>query len=114
MSVFEDDEGAVQFAVIPITKSNSKHIDVGHHVFRELTGKRYIGHPRAVRFSTCGFVDLANIQVSFNFQSNYDMTVFVFVFQGGGLVGKAGTLTSICNRMDITAWETCFNPIQFH
>ena len=43
MSVFEDDEGAVQFAVIPITKSNLKHIDVGHHVFRELTGRRYIG-----------------------------------------------------------------------
>ena len=57
MSVFEDDEGAVQFAVIPITKSNSKHIDVGHHVFRELTGRRYIGGLRAVRFATFGSAD---------------------------------------------------------
>ena len=57
MSVFEDDEGAVQFAVIPITKSNSKHIDVGHHVFRELTGRRYISGLRAVRFATFGFAD---------------------------------------------------------
>ena len=55
--VFEDDEGAVQLAIIPITKSNSKHIDVGHHVFRELTGRRRIGDPCDVRFSTCGFVD---------------------------------------------------------
>ena len=57
MWVFEDDEGAVQLAIIPITKSNSKRIDVGHHVFRELTGRRRIGDPCDVRFSTCGFVD---------------------------------------------------------
>ena len=50
---------------------------------------RYIGHPRAVRFSTCGFVDKANIQESFNFQTNYDVMVFVFVFHGGGL-GRKG------------------------
>ena len=35
VSVFEDDEGAVQFAIIPITKFNSKHIDVRHHLFRK-------------------------------------------------------------------------------
>ena len=57
MSVFEDDEGAVKLDVIPITKSNSKHIDVRHHFFRHLTGRRYIGDLRAVRFSTYGFVD---------------------------------------------------------
>ena len=57
MSVFEDDEGAVKLAVILITKSNSKHIDVRHHFFRHLTGRRYIGDLRAVRFSTYGFVD---------------------------------------------------------
>ena len=57
MSVFEDDMGAVKLAVICITKSNSKHIDVRHHFFRQLTGRRYIGDLRAVRFPTCGFVD---------------------------------------------------------
>ena len=51
MSVVEDDGGAVELAVIPITKSNSKHIDVRHHFFRHLTGRRYIGDLRAVRFS---------------------------------------------------------------
>ena len=57
VSVFEDDGGAVKLAVISITKSNSKHIDVRHHFFRQLTGRRYIGDLRAVRFPTCGFVD---------------------------------------------------------
>ena len=59
MPVNEDDESAVQLAIIPITKSNSKHIDVRHHFFRELAGTSCIGDPRAVRFSTCGFVDLS-------------------------------------------------------
>ena len=54
VSVLEDDEG--QLAIIPITKSNSKHIDLRHQVTRELTGRRYIGDPRAGRFSTCEFV----------------------------------------------------------
>ena len=57
MPVYEDGESAVQLAIIPITKSNSKYIDLRHHFFRELAGTSYIGDPRAVRFSTCGFVD---------------------------------------------------------
>ena len=59
MPVNEDDESAVQLAIILITKSNSKHIDLRHHFFRELPGTSCIGDPRAVRFSTCGFVELS-------------------------------------------------------
>ena len=80
MSVFEDHEGAMQLALIPITKSNSKHIDLRHHVFRELTGRRYIGNLRAVRFATFGFVDEASIQETFKFQRNYDMIVLCLCF----------------------------------
>ena len=38
--VFEDNEGAVQLAKNPITNSNSKHIDVRHHVLRDLVRRR--------------------------------------------------------------------------
>ena len=40
--VFEDNQGAVQFAQNPITNSNSKHIDVRHHFLRELVRQRDI------------------------------------------------------------------------
>ena len=33
--VFEDNKGAIQMAVDPVTNSNSKHIDVCHHFLRE-------------------------------------------------------------------------------
>ena len=35
-SIFEDNQGAVQLAQNPVSNSNSKHIDVRHHVLREL------------------------------------------------------------------------------
>ena len=34
IQVFEDNKGATQMAVNPVTNSNSKHIDVRHHVLR--------------------------------------------------------------------------------
>ena len=40
--VFEDNQGAVQLAQNPITNSNSEHIDVRHHFFRELVGRKEI------------------------------------------------------------------------
>ena len=40
--VFEDNQGAVQLAQIPITNSNSKRIDVRHHFLRELVRQRDI------------------------------------------------------------------------
>lgn len=35
--VFEDNQGAIQLAKNPITNSNSKHIDVRHHLLSERT-----------------------------------------------------------------------------
>ena len=35
IQVFEDNKGATQLAVNPVTNSNSKHIDVRHHFLRE-------------------------------------------------------------------------------
>ena len=35
-SIFEDNQGAVQLSQNPVSNSNSKHIDVRHHVLREL------------------------------------------------------------------------------
>ena len=35
-SIFEDNQGAVQPSQNPVSISNSKHIDVRHHVLREL------------------------------------------------------------------------------
>ena len=34
--VFEDSQGALQLSKIPVSNSNSKHIDVCHHFLREL------------------------------------------------------------------------------
>ena len=34
--IFEDNQGAVQLSQNPVSNSNSKHIDVRHHVLREL------------------------------------------------------------------------------
>ena len=34
--IFEDNQGAVQLSQNPVSNSNSKHIDVRHHFFREL------------------------------------------------------------------------------
>ena len=38
----EDNEGAIQIAKLPISNSNSKHIDVRHHFLRELVEKEEI------------------------------------------------------------------------
>ena len=35
-SIFEENQGAVQLSQNPVSNSNSKHIDVRHHVLREL------------------------------------------------------------------------------
>ena len=35
-SVFEDNQGTLQFSKNPVSNSNSKHIDVRHHFLREL------------------------------------------------------------------------------
>ena len=35
IQVFEDNKGAIQMAVDPVTNPNSKHIDVRHHFLRE-------------------------------------------------------------------------------
>ena len=40
--VLEDNEGAVQVAQNPITKSNPKHIDVRYYFRRELIGRKGI------------------------------------------------------------------------
>ena len=34
--IFEDNQGAVQLSQNSVSNSNSKHIDVRHHFFREL------------------------------------------------------------------------------
>lgn len=36
VTVFEDNQGALQLAQNPVTNSNSKHIDIRHHFLREL------------------------------------------------------------------------------
>ncbi|CAB1106855.1 unnamed protein product [Ectocarpus sp. CCAP 1310/34] len=40
ISVFEDNQGAIQIAYDPITNSNSKHIDARHHLIRELLERK--------------------------------------------------------------------------
>ncbi|CAB1106471.1 unnamed protein product [Ectocarpus sp. CCAP 1310/34] len=40
--VFEDNQGAIQIAHTLITNSNSKHIDVRHHIIRELVERKEI------------------------------------------------------------------------
>ena len=40
--VFEDNQGAVQFAQNPVSNSNSKHIDVRHHFLRERFRQREV------------------------------------------------------------------------
>ena len=40
--VFEDNESAVQLTQNPISNSTSIHIDVRHHVLRELAGRKEI------------------------------------------------------------------------
>ncbi|CAB1099242.1 unnamed protein product [Ectocarpus sp. CCAP 1310/34] len=40
--VFEDNQAAIQLAQVPISNSNSKHIDVRHHIIRELAGRKEI------------------------------------------------------------------------
>ena len=49
--VFEDNEGAVQLAKNPITNSNSKHIDVRHHLLRDLVRRKGI----SIIHVTCSF-----------------------------------------------------------
>ena len=41
-SIFEDNQGAVQFAQNPVMNSNSKHVDVRHYFFRDLVCQRDI------------------------------------------------------------------------
>lgn len=40
VTVFEDNQGAVELAQIPVTNSNSKHMDVRHHFLREIILQR--------------------------------------------------------------------------
>ncbi|CAB1100735.1 unnamed protein product [Ectocarpus sp. CCAP 1310/34] len=40
--VFEDNQGAIQLAQNPISNSNSKHIDVGHHFLRGLVERKEV------------------------------------------------------------------------
>lgn len=42
ISLFEDNQGAIQLAQNPITNSNSKHIDVRHHCIRDLVKRNEI------------------------------------------------------------------------
>ena len=66
LSVFRDNQGAVQLAQNPVTNSNSKYIDVCHHILRELVRQR----------------DTKVVQVSSQFQhadilaKAYDLFVF--------------------------------------
>ena len=47
-SIFEDNQGAGQLSQNPVSNSNSKHIDVRHHVLRELVrqGDVSVSHKR--------------------------------------------------------------------
>ena len=42
ISVFEDNQGAIQLAKHPISESNSKHIDVRHHLLRKRVEEKEI------------------------------------------------------------------------
>ena len=42
IAMYEDNEGAIQIAKHPISNSNSKHIDVRHHLLRELVERKEI------------------------------------------------------------------------
>ena len=42
ITMYEENEGAIQIAKHPISNSNSKHIDVRHHFLRELVKRKEV------------------------------------------------------------------------
>ena len=74
--VLEDNEGAVQLTQNPTTNSNSKHIDLRHHVLRELAGRKEISVTHVPSgFQHADFLTKAISKESFEFHRNISMNI---------------------------------------
>lgn len=76
IQVFEDNKGAIQIAVNPVTNSNSKHIDVRHHFLRELVekGEFEITHVRS-EYEHADFLTKPLPKDAFRFHRNFIMNM---------------------------------------
>ena len=75
--VFEHNQGAVQLAQNRIINSNSKHIDVRHHVIKELVGRKEVSiiHVSSL-FQHADFLTKAVWQESFEFHRSLAMNLW--------------------------------------
>ena len=70
--VFEDNEGAIQFARSLIANSNSKHIDVRHHFIRDLVARKEISIIHvASEYKHADFLTKAVSKGSFELHSDF-------------------------------------------
>ena len=76
IQVFEDNNGAIQMGVNPITNSNSKHIDVRHHFLRELveSGEFQISHVKS-ELQHADFLTKPLSKDAFRFHRNFVMNM---------------------------------------
>jgi len=76
IQVFEDNNGAIQLAVNPVTNSNSKHIDVRHHFLREHVenGEFKISHVQS-KYQHADFLTKPLAKDSFRFHRNFIMNM---------------------------------------
>ena len=74
--VFEDNKGAIQMAVNPVTTSNSKHIDVRHHFLREHVenGEFEISHVES-KYQHADFLTKPLAKDAFRFHRNFIMNM---------------------------------------
>ncbi|CAB1100038.1 unnamed protein product [Ectocarpus sp. CCAP 1310/34] len=74
--VFEDTHGAIQIAHNPITNSNSKHIDVRHHLIRELVERKEISFTHVpTQFQHADFLAKAISKDSFALHRDFVMNL---------------------------------------
>ena len=76
IQIFEDNKGAIQMAVNPVTKSNSKHIDVRHHFLREHVenGEFKISHVES-KYQHADFSTKPLAKDAFRFHTNFIMNM---------------------------------------
>ena len=76
IQVFEDNSGAIQLGVNPVTNSNSKHIDVRHHFLRELVekGEFEISHVES-EYQHADFLTKPLCKDAFRFHRNFVMNM---------------------------------------
>ena len=93
IQVFEDNNGALQLAVNPATKSNSKRIDVRHHFLREHVenGESEISHVQS-KYQHADFLTKPQLMMPFVFTGAFMMNMNELIFDWGGGVRDSGIL----------------------